>query len=152
MARPSAPDSLRHRRRGIALVEVVITIVVISVAMVGLLGLMAESQRRGADSFVQVRAAELGQALLEEILSRTRYAGCSGGARPDWDGIDCFNGLDETPPRAPDGTVLSTYADYRIRATVASSTLQGRAAKRITVIVTTPQNEDFPFASWRTEF
>lgn len=56
--------------RGFSLLEVVVGMVVFSIVMVIVTQLVSVQARRSIDPVVQVRAAELGQSLMEEILTK----------------------------------------------------------------------------------
>lgn len=59
-------------QRGVTLIELVIGIVVFSIALVSIGSFIAPQARRSVDPIMQIRAAELGQSLMTEILAR-RY-------------------------------------------------------------------------------
>lgn len=109
--------------KGFSLVEVIITIVIIGIALVAAIGSWGNIARHSADVMWQTKVAYLGQAYLEEILSRrfdenTPIGGgnCSpsctaegdfgitGGApvtstdgetRENFDDVDDYDGLNE---------------------------------------------------------
>jgi len=83
------------RQRGISLVELIVFIVVVSVAAAGVLIAFSSSTRASADPMVQKQALAIAEALLEEVqLQPFTYcdpddtaeatalssAGCTGGA------------------------------------------------------------------------
>ena len=58
-------------RRGFTLIELVIGIVLLAVALGGMMGLLVSQTSQAIDPVQQVRAAQLAQRLLNEILSRS---------------------------------------------------------------------------------
>ncbi len=98
-------------QRGVTLIELVVFIVIISVALVGVLRVFNQSQENSADPLIRLRALELAQAQLDAILTRkfdenTPTGGvpacgsvdgplCLGIATPDsdFDDVGDFNGL-----------------------------------------------------------
>ena len=58
-------------RRGFTLIELVIGIVLLAVALGGMMGLLVSQTSQATDPVQQVRAAQLAQRLLNEILSRS---------------------------------------------------------------------------------
>ncbi len=62
---------------GFTLIEIVIVIVFISIAMVGVLSAYTNAMRNSATPMHQIRAIELAQAYMEEILSK-RFDETSG--------------------------------------------------------------------------
>jgi MSHA pilin protein MshD len=59
-----------HHQRGFSLVELVIGLVVMSIALVTLTTVLYPQFVRGLDPIFQIRAAELGQSLADEILGK----------------------------------------------------------------------------------
>lgn len=59
------------RARGFTLIELIVGIVLLSVALTGILGLLINQAPRAVDPVQQVRAAQLAQRLLGEILQKS---------------------------------------------------------------------------------
>ena len=88
----------RHRPRaehGISLVELIVFIVIVSVAVAGVLGALSMATRASADPMIQKQALAVAEALLEEVqlqpftycdpddpnaASAQNAGGCTGGA------------------------------------------------------------------------
>jgi MSHA pilin protein MshD len=66
------------RRAGATLIELVVTIVIVSVLMLTLLTLTGQSTGRSVDPMIQEQASAIAQAYLEEILQK-------GFCDPDYD-------------------------------------------------------------------
>ncbi len=163
---------------GFTLIEIVIAIVVFSVALTFMVVTFNPATTGTANPILQARAAELGQAYLEEIRgkrfdenstagSQTRCGdgvapACSGTLGPDgesrenYDDVDDFNGLSESPPVTPQGNNRDNYNSYTVSVTVSyAGTDLGLAngdAKRIDVNVSGPNGGSFDFSSYRTNF
>jgi MSHA pilin protein MshD len=108
-----------NKQRGVTLVELIITIVILSIALVGLSLAISSGLGQSSNTLFELRAAALGQAYLDEILSkkfdeRSRNSGippcvdpmlpgraCSNplvteeGSRTRYDDVDDYDGLDE---------------------------------------------------------
>ena len=63
--------NLHHSSRGFTLIELVIGIVLLAVALGSMMGLLVNQTSQAVDPVQQVRAAQLAQRLLNEILSRS---------------------------------------------------------------------------------
>jgi MSHA pilin protein MshD len=89
---PSSQSIRQHRwQLGFTLIEVIIGIVVLSISMSVVISLIVPTEQQSADQIHQIKAAELGQGLLDEILGRafdenSDHAGghwrCDETARP----------------------------------------------------------------------
>lgn len=116
-------------KQGITLVETILFILVISIALVVLLRAFDQSLASNVDPVVRVRALQLAQAQLDEILARkfdenTPIGGvprcgaaginCAGiVADSDYDDVGDFNGLVDTgfPRHRVSVTVVNAGAD-----------------------------------------
>lgn len=110
-----------HRETGLTLVEMVLTIVILSVALLGIAAALNLGVSQSSSTLFELRATALAQAYLDEILSkkydeRSRNSGIppcvatglpgrkctptlglngSESARTSFDDVDDYNGLDE---------------------------------------------------------
>lgn len=137
------PDQDRRRppdQRGFTLVEAIVTMLVMSVAVLGVTFSMSYGVRIQAAAGTQSAGLELAQAYFEEIAAlrfdeNTPVGGvpacaplttpCSlaiafddGESRDLFDDVDDFDGLDESPPRDARGQVRIGYDGYRVQASV----------------------------------
>ena len=111
------------RHQGLTLIELVVTIVILSIALVGISFAINSGVSQSANTLYELRAVALGQAYLDEILSkkfdeRSRNSGippckdptampalsgrkCADpliteeGSRTNYDDVDDYDGLDE---------------------------------------------------------
>ena len=89
-----------HSQRGVSLVELIMFIVIISIALAGILLVMNRVTGHSADSLVRKQALAIAESLLEEVelmpftycdpndasaVSATSTAGCTGGAAASQD-------------------------------------------------------------------
>ncbi|ENL6071744.1 prepilin-type N-terminal cleavage/methylation domain-containing protein [Vibrio cholerae] len=67
--------------RGFTLVEMIIVIVVLGVALVGVTTSLYPRSKQSAEQVLSVKAAELGRAVLDEVLGRAfdQHSGPNGG-------------------------------------------------------------------------
>ncbi len=105
----------RRGQRGLSLIELVVSIVIISVAVAGVLSVFTLNVRYSADPQRQQQAVELARAYLAEILARPVYNPAPGGAstcgnpgvpRVDYDYLLEYNGLANSPPQDQAGATL----------------------------------------------
>lgn len=70
-----------NKSSGFTLVEVIIGIVVLSIALAIVSSLILPTDKKSADNILQIKAAELGQGLLNDISSRAfdHHSDMSGG-------------------------------------------------------------------------
>ena len=160
----------RSRHQGVTLVELVIAIVVISIALLASVSSFSLLAGRSANAMVQSRSLELAQLYLDEILARRfdeasdptgvpPYSGAcrvtdDGESRGQFDDVDDFHGLNESPPSLIDLPADTDYNGFAVAVTVVCDNSVGSngSAKRITVTVTAPDGQQSPFSVYRGNF
>lgn len=176
-ASKNTPGINRHQR-GVTLVELVITIVIISVAVAGVIGAFALVTGRSADTLQQSRATALGQLYLDEILARQfDQATPLGGGRVEPGEVDCvmdsggdsdqretylsvglFNNLEETPPQLGTAAQTELYRNFSVTVTVSCAGddvgvgLLTEEAKRIDIQVTDSQGRSTALSAYKGNF
>lgn len=161
--------------RGFSLVESILTIAIIGVALVVLVSAWGQTAKRSADPFWQAKAAYLGQAYIEEILTKSfdentpvggqpacTSATCSTTLGPEsevrgvYDDVDDYNGLNEAPSENALGVVRPEYNNYRVAVTVSYAGGEiGRpnhTVKKIEVRVTPPGEQMQRYTVYRGNY
>lgn len=160
------------RQRGATLVELVMTIVIISVAIAGVVGAFALISGRGADPLNQTRAVELAQLYIDEIITKKyddstpqggfpKYSGgCNigpdgGESRGSFNDVDDYHDTTDSPPRTVEGTI-DGYEGFTVAVEVECAggevELPGPEAKRIDLRITAPGDQTFVFSAYRANF
>lgn len=171
----------RSGQQGVTLVELVISIVIMSFAMVGVLSAFGLGVSRSADPLWQNKSLKLAQLYLDEILAKsyddnTPVGGlphvaapsCAGlgpdsgeSARIDFDDVDDYHGTDDSPPVSLIGALDASYASYRVAVTVTCdngasgpvvSASAPNHAKKVLVTVTPPSQSPMSFAVYKGNF
>jgi MSHA pilin protein MshD len=139
--------------RGISLIELLVFIVVVSIALIALVEVYRQVTLRNADPMIRVRALEATQSLLDEILS-LKYDGatptggipacdttsapvCNNTPDADMNDVDDYHNFNDQP-----------YAGYNRSVTVTTNT----NIKLIQVSTSTPTGETIVLAAQRANF
>lgn len=166
-----------NRLKGFTLIELIVGIVVIAIVTLVVTTGMGQLFRQSVDPWQQVRATEIGQSLMNEIMSRrfdhnsnagNQYLRCSesnpedcttliscplksndsysepGEQRRTFNDVDDYNGL------VLNGAELSGDSSNRYKGFEASIFVceqEHNRLKRITVNVTTPQDNAIEFSA-----
>ena len=136
---------IKNSNSGFTLIEIIITIVFISIVMVGVLSAYTSAMKTSADPLQQIRAVELGQSYMDEIFSKrfdenTRQGGVprcgssdvgqvacttsgnfgpdAGETRSSFDDVDDFHNLNQPTLLDSLGNPRSGYDNYQIQITV----------------------------------
>ena len=167
---------LLRLQAGVTLVELVISMVIISVALVAVLNSFGFLVSKSADPLWRNKSLKLAQLYLDEILARsyddaTPVGGVppvaspscsglgpeSGEARATFNDVDDYNGVDDSPPVSLIGSIDSSYSSYRVQVTVTcdGSTVSASGnshSKKILVQVTPPRERPIAFAAYKGNF
>ncbi len=142
---------------GVSLIEMIVFIVVVSIALLALIGVYNQATIRNADPLIRVRALESAQSLLDEIISLKYDSATPTGGIPACGtptGEPCTNVPDPNP--TPDYNDVDDYVGfsdipYPGYTRNVSVTRNGNI-KIIQVSVTTPNNETILLAAERANF
>ena len=147
-------DAARPSKRGLSLIEVVVSTMIVGVLMVATLNALGAATSSSRTSGNRSVAIALADDLMAEIL-KAKYVdpgsspvfgpetGESGTSRAAFNDVDDYNGWSEQPPQAHDGTQMTDRSDWQRRVTVERVTASDPTAtsssetgvKRITVDV-----------------
>lgn len=141
------------RENGVSLIELVVFIIVVGIASSALFSTYSYSLMRNTDPLIQVRALELAQARLDEVLAlkydeNTPTGGipacgssgapaCNNTTDSNRNDVDDFHNVSDTP-----------YTGYTRNVTVTTANNE----KLVTVTVTAPKNWSITLAAYRANF
>jgi len=170
-------STVESKQRGISLIELIIFIVIISVALTGILLVMNQVTAHSADPIIHKQAIAVAESLLEEIelqdfnpIAASDVSPCaaSGGVTTpnpvdvsnrtcyhtvaDYHGFNMMAGIKDMTGVAIPG--LESYsANVSIDAALSPlGAIAAGSAVRITVTVTDPQNNDIAIDGYRTAY
>ncbi|MCP3663021.1 MAG: pilus assembly protein MshD [Gammaproteobacteria bacterium] len=150
----------KARQIGMTLVELVISIVVLSVAVVGVLSALGTIVGRSADPMIREQALAIAEGYLEEISQSEfeKIANCPSpsGNRADYSHICHFHGLTDNGVVNQFGAPVTELSNYVVEVNIEhSSNLGGLASDvvlRIDISVTGPTNETYTLSGYRTDY
>jgi len=161
---------LYRDQRGVTLIDLIITIIILGIAIPPMVGVFITSTRNSTFGVNMARANHLASNLFEEIRSK-RWDENTGAAsatlgpdsetRATYDDVDDFHGLNETPPQDSLGVAISGSTGFRQQVSVcyvadtAVNTCLGSGTsnyKKITVTVTDPQGRVTPLVTLISSF
>lgn len=123
----------RFYSRGVTLVELIVSIVVIGVALAGVLVVIMRNVSGSADPMIWHQSVAIGEAYLEEILTKNFTPNGVEATRGLYDDVMDYNGLTETPPHDQNGIPISVLAGYtvNVQVTAPPSPWNGIAASNV---------------------
>ena len=149
----SFPFSYKHH--GATLVELIITIVIISVALTGILSVVNLTVNHSADPLVQRQAIAIAESYIEEIslLPITDPNGSnSGETRASFDNVDDYDGLSDSGAKDQNGTAIAGLENYTVTVAIADTTVSAVTMKGITVTVARTGTDTISLTGYRANF
>ena len=156
------PGSSPNRRQGgLSLIELIVFIVIVSVGIAGILAVFNVAVKSSADPMLHKQSLAIAEALVDEIMAKA-YSdpdGTSGetdrALMDDVSDYAYFNGSDTAHTITGDQTLAATavpaLSAYRAQVAVVDTTLNGVAAKQVTVTVTAPNGDSLALSGYRTD-
>jgi MSHA pilin protein MshD len=134
--------NLSNRQQGVTLVELVVSIVILSVAATGILMVITQAALTSADPMLREQGTAIAQSYMEEVISQplTDPDGATGETdRAVFDDVWDYDNLDDNSgavDRA--GAVITGLESYNVSVDVDDSgiILGGSPATRIQITVT----------------
>ena len=152
-------NATNRQQYGVTLVELLVSIVIVSIAASGVLGVLSMTTAGSADPMIRHQAAAIAEAYLEEILLKpiTDPDGVDGEAlRADFDDLDDYDGLADAGARNQFGAPIAGLGAYNVAVAVSPSaalpSIPAADALRVDVVVTSGVDISFVLSSYRTRF
>ncbi len=151
--------------------ELIIAIVVMSLALAGAISLYVVTVQSSADPMTRQQAQLVAEAYLEEMLLKRFYdpntntvCPAPEGSRSLYDNFCDYDGINETPPRDQYGSAIAALSAYTVQVSMArdntvtlNGLTNGPAANEIRVLradvtVTGPSNASVTLTGYRTNY
>jgi MSHA pilin protein MshD len=146
------------RQSGISLIELIMFIVIVSIALAGILLGMNQITMHSADTMLRKQALTAAESLLEEIEAQAFSEIASspvtqGVSRTGFHNVMDYNNFNTTGIYAIDGTPVAGLNGYALTTTVVPTALGNISATSsvlLTVTVTDPMGEAIVASGYRT--
>lgn len=143
------------KQAGATLVELLITIVIISVALTGILSIVNITTRHSADPLVQQQAIAIAESYLEEILLLpiTDPDGSNVGEdRASFDNVADYDGLTDIGATDQNGNPITGLANYTVNVAINDQTFSGVSMKAVTVTVSRTGTDAINLTGYRADY
>jgi MSHA pilin protein MshD len=157
------------KQRGVSLVELIMFIVIISVALVGISLVMNQVTRHSADPLVHKQAMAIAESLLEEIqlqdfvsqdgtthncvTPNTSPCVTAADRSTAYHVVQDYNGFRMTGISDISGSAISGLGNYSAEVGIVAEALgSASSAVRITITVTDPQANTIAIDGYRTSY
>lgn len=103
---------------GTSLIELVMSIVIISISVGGVIQLMTLTARHSADPMIQHQAVVIAQAYMEEILPKEFDPLADAGGRANYNDVKDYHGLTDVGAKNQTGAAIAGLQSYTINVIV----------------------------------
>ena len=146
------------RQSGISLIELIMFIVIVSIALTGIMLGMNQITMHSADTLLSKQALTAAESLLEEIEAQTFSETATspvtqGVSRTGAHNVMDYNNFNTTGIYAIDGTLVTGLSGYSLTTTVvptAFGNIPAASSVLITVTVTDPSGQSIVTSGYRT--
>lgn len=171
------PQLIRRHNTGFSLIELVVGMLVISIAIVMMTSMFFPQADRSVESLHRMRSAELAHSVMNEIWGKrydqqtnpnggvpacntgTPLVSCSSTLGPDGEGRDNYNDVDDYNGLNINSlmfnssqTYAAVYINFGLSVEVKYVDATTQAAKLISVNVTTPSSEVITYQAVRSNY
>lgn len=141
-----------NNQRGISLVELIMFIVIISVALAGVVLVVNTTNKNSADPLIHKQALTIAESLLEEIELKS-FTVMPGNTRTTFDDIFDYNALSASATYANSSVAVTGLEGYSVTAAVVSGVtlpaVLAASAAQITVTVTEPGGQTIEVTGYK---
>lgn len=154
-------NSKLPHQSGVTLIELIISIVIISIAITGIMMLFTGTMRTSADPMVRAQALAIARSYLDEIIMQPYSGDGPTTGRANYNEVDDYNAITAGSTVMDQyGNILTALNAYRVEVKVSACTpgscdaqLSAVNAKKIEVIVThNGLNIQIPLTAYRTDY
>lgn len=164
-------ESIRNFEQGFTLIELVMFIIIVGIAVSAVSLQFSQNVRHSADPLLRQQAIAIAHIYLDEITSKKwdENTPDGGGAavpgpsaamgpdageatRSDYDDVDDYHGLAETPTAGFTVNITVTHGTaWQDNPSAPNVTIPGAATKEINLSVSTPIGESLTFTQYRLD-
>lgn len=137
---------------GVTLIELVISMLIISVALVGILSVIQLTTRHSADPMMQRQAVAIAESYLEEITAQA-YEHSPSSGRANFDDVEDYDALIDNGVHDQNGNAVAALSQYTVSVSVAAATLADSIpAKQITVSVSASSLPAISLVAYKAQY
>jgi MSHA pilin protein MshD len=150
--------SYLRNKKGFTLIELIVAMVVISVALVGVMSVINYTTLHSADPVLRHQAIAIAEAYMEEITLKNYTDPDADGevSRLLFDDVDDYDGLADSGAVDQNGNVISGLANYSVNVRVVPQNYGPSGAEvsglKIDVTVTDPAGENLTLTGYRANY
>ncbi len=147
--------------RGFTLVELVVSIAIISIAVTAVIGILSDVSVRSGEALLQGEAVEIASAYLNEVLGRSFLDPDANPVEPSrdlFDDVNDYSGLVDVGARDQQNTPIPGLNQFTVKVQVVAPAAGALGAvlvpnmRRVDVTVTHPTGTLVRLSGYRTQY
>lgn len=144
-------------QQGATLIELILSMVIISIALVGIFSVINLTTLHSADPMVNFQAIAVAESYMDEILLQS-YADPdgseSGETRASYDDVSDYNGLNDVGAHNQQGVLISNLSRYNVAVVVSAATALtgGVSAKKVSITVSGQGLPGLTLVGYKTDY
>ncbi len=154
-------NAVKKYSDGVTLIELVVSIVIISIAIVGIMMLFIGTTRTSADPMIRAQALAIAQSYMDEIMMQPYVTDGATSGRANYNEVDDYNAISAGSAIEDQfGNTIASLSAYTIAVDVSlcsaaacGSALNSVSAKKIIVTVSNAGlGTAVPLSAYRTDY
>jgi MSHA pilin protein MshD len=150
---------MRRHVQGVTLVELLVSIVIISIAVISVMGALSAVAANSASAMLQEQGTSIASAYLNEILQKN-FADPDAtpsveASRDLYDDVSDYTSLPDAVVRDPNGAAIAGLGQFQVQVAVSAGNLNGLGAGnvlRVDVTVSHPSMASVMLTGYRTRY
>ena len=144
-------------QHGATLIELILSMVIIGIALVGIFSVINLTARHSADPVVNFQAIAIAESYMDEILLQSYDdpdGSETGETRASYDDVSDYNGLNDVGAHNQQGALISNLSRYTVAVVVsaAAALTGGVSAKKISVTVSGQGLPGLTLVGYKTDY
>ena len=148
--------TVHHKsQRGVTLIELIFSIVILSVSLIGIMSVFYQTTTYSANPIVEHQAIAIAESYLEEILlqSYDDPDGADGEAsRNLFDDVNDYNGLSDTGVHDQQGNLVTTLSNYNVSVAVSGVSLTGGVSAKKVIVTVSGMGTSLNLVGYRADY
>ena len=143
------------RQCGATLIELIVTIVIISIALSGILSVVNLTTKHSVDPIIQHQSIAIAESYLEEILLLPIIdpdGTDAGETRATFDNVDDYQNLADSNATNQNANTITGLESYSVSVSIADQTFSGVTMKAITISVVRPGVDTIKLTGYRASY
>jgi MSHA pilin protein MshD len=144
-------------QEGVTLIELILSMVIISIALVGMFSVINLTVGHSADPVVNFQAIAIAESYMDEILLQSYNdpnGTSTGETRASFDDVSDYNGLNDVGVHNQQGALISNLSRYTVAVVVSApvALTGGVSAKEVTITVSGQGLPGLSLVGYKTDY